>query len=141
METEARRRAEGHRTFYKPEFTTKQVYDTFSNSNLDSDWESTDFFSLDTEMVLMEFIEGIPPPTPTPPSLGTLVGGLARAAWLRHNKARKGGEDTERLKAAFPAALDKFLADCSARFPYWNRYQSILDQTIKGWGEHQGKRT
>lgn len=63
---------------------------------------------------------------------------------MRHTKSAptqsNTGGDTDRFKDSYPAALDKFLSDCSARFPHWNKYQHVLDETISGWGEHQGKR-
>jgi len=108
-ETKRKLVEQGIKTFYKPEFTTKQVYDTFTHSNLDSDWEQMDFFTLDTEMVLMEFLEG-----------------LARCAWLRHVK--KHGDQEEPNEAVFAKELDMFLADCSGRFPYWSKYLSTLDE-------------
>merc|ERR1711939_939358 len=99
------REAQGIKTFYRAEFTVKEAFASFSNANLDSDWESTSFYTLDTEMVLMEFVEG-----------------LARLALFRLRKANAEEEE-------FPRYLDTFLSDCEARFPHWNKYARLLDET------------
>merc|ERR1712232_1392515 len=52
------RKKEGVKT-YKAEFGAKEAFASFAASNVDSEWESTSYFTLDTEMVMMEFIEGI----------------------------------------------------------------------------------
>ena len=112
----ARRKEAGIKHFYNPEFTMREVCASFSSSNLDSDWESMDFFTLDTEMVLMEYIEG-----------------LSRMAFRRYVKKHPDHRE-EPDEKTFAETVDKFLADCCARFPHWPKYQSMLDDiNLKGW--------
>lgn|ERR1719446_204083 len=102
-EVEKLLKAQGVRAVYKPEFSTKEAFFTFTNANLESDWETVPNFTLDTEMVMMEFMEG-----------------LARLAFLRLGKANKDPSE-------FPGFLDQLLSDCTQRFPHWAKYHVELN--------------
>ena len=43
-----------------------------------------------------------------------------------------GGKEVD--EGQFIGALDKFLSDCSARFPHWSKYLKLLDE-IQGVGQ------
>jgi len=102
---------QGVKKLYRPEFTLKEAFNTFNNANLESDWDQVSYYQLDTEMVLMEFLEG-----------------LSRLAWLRLcKKGEKEGTVGEELLAEYPTVLDKMLSDVSSRFPHWVKYLNLLE--------------
>ena len=69
--------------------------------------KASNFYTLDTEMVLMEFLEGI-----------------GRLANMRLRRAN--AEEVD-----FPRYLDSLLSDCSSRFPHWAKYGRQLDAISK----------
>lgn len=91
------RSAEGI-TLYKAEFGAKEAFASFSASNIDSDWETTSHFTLDTEMVMMEFVEGV-----------------ARLALMRLERKSKPIEE-------FEHEFEVFISDMVKRFPHWTKY-------------------
>jgi len=91
---------------YKAEFGAKEAFASFAASNADSDWENVGTFTLDTEMVMMEFVEG-----------------LARLALIRLERGKKPIEQ-------FELEFQKFLTDMVERFPHWTKYIDAVDKNL-----------
>lgn len=99
-----------------PRITMKEAFQTFSAANMDSDWDDTEekrHMTIDTELVTMEFLEGI-----------------ARLAYraemkkrqLSPRKASSAAIDAE----TFAVALRKFFAYIVSEFRHWHKYIAHL---------------
>lgn len=95
-------------------FTLGQIFMTFTAPNIDSDWqnEDTSCYSLDTEMVEMEFEEGI-----------------ARLAYLGLQRSLSSGKDQSEVilsEEQFGEDLERLLVHVYHRFPAKSKYQRVI---------------
>jgi len=102
--------------------TMRDAFTTFSAANLDSDWDSPSYHSIDCEMVFMEFVEGLVR--------------LAYAAEIKKFPKRKmedphleeTGKKAEPLIDAdtFSGMLHRFFTYIVREFPFWNAYLDVV---------------